>query len=111
MGPRPLTFAPAAAFRFLLLAGLLGGCGALRRSDPPLDRTHDPRIRGQVEARLAAEPSLESASIRVEVDGGTVLLHGGAVELASARGIKGWRLTMTHTHRVAEAIAVALDAP
>jgi holo-[acyl-carrier protein] synthase len=41
----------------------------------------------------------------------SVVLHGGAVQLAAERGIKGWRLTMTHTHRVAEAIAVALDAP
>jgi holo-[acyl-carrier protein] synthase len=41
----------------------------------------------------------------------SVLLHGGAVRLARERGIHGWRLTMTHTHRVAEAIAVALATP
>jgi holo-[acyl-carrier protein] synthase len=41
----------------------------------------------------------------------SVLLHGGAERLAKERGILGWRLTMTHTHRVAEAIAVALAAP
>jgi holo-[acyl-carrier protein] synthase len=41
----------------------------------------------------------------------SVLLHGGAEHLAKERGIVGWRLTMTHTHRVAEAIAVALDQP
>ena len=41
----------------------------------------------------------------------SVRLHGGALRLADARGIEGWRLTMTHTHRVAEAIAVALGAP
>jgi holo-[acyl-carrier protein] synthase len=41
----------------------------------------------------------------------SVLLHGGAEQLAKERGILGWRLTMTHTHRVAEAIAVALDEP
>ncbi len=41
----------------------------------------------------------------------SVLLHGGAERLAKERGILGWRLTMTHTHRVAEAIAVALDEP
>ena len=29
-------------------------------------------------------------------------------ELADERGIRAWRLTMTHTHRLAEAIAVAL---
>lgn len=38
----------------------------------------------------------------------SVLLHGGALELAAARGIAEWHLTLTHTHRVAEAIAVAL---
>ena len=38
----------------------------------------------------------------------SVRLHGGAQVLADERGITTWRLTMTHTHRVAEAIAVAL---
>ena len=38
----------------------------------------------------------------------SVRLHGGAQVLADARGITGWRLTITHTHRIAEAIAVAL---
>lgn len=38
----------------------------------------------------------------------SVRLHAGAQALANERGIAEWRLTMTHTHRVAEAIAVAL---
>jgi holo-[acyl-carrier protein] synthase len=38
----------------------------------------------------------------------SVRLHDTALALAEARGITAWRLTMTHTHRVAEAIAVAL---
>jgi phosphopantetheine--protein transferase-like protein len=38
----------------------------------------------------------------------SVRLHGGAATLADSLGIQSWRLTMTHTHRVAEAIAVAL---
>ena len=37
-----------------------------------------------------------------------VRLHGGAQALADGLGIRGWRLTLTHTHRIAEAIAVAL---
>jgi holo-[acyl-carrier protein] synthase len=43
-------------------------------------------------------------------DGGapSVVLHGRARALAAERGIQTWRLTMTHTHRLAEAIAVAL---
>lgn len=38
----------------------------------------------------------------------SVRLHGGAQTLADERGITQWQLTMTHTHRIAEAIAVAL---
>lgn len=38
----------------------------------------------------------------------SVRLHGGAAVLAEERGIGEWHLTLTHTHRVAEAIAVAL---
>jgi holo-[acyl-carrier protein] synthase len=49
--------------------------------------------------------------VRADSGAPSVRLHGGAEALASERGIRGWRLTMTHTHRVAEAIAVALDAP
>jgi len=37
-----------------------------------------------------------------------VRLHGGAQALADGLGISAWRLTITHTHRIAEAIAVAL---
>jgi holo-[acyl-carrier protein] synthase len=47
--------------------------------------------------------------VRADSGAPSVLLHGGARHLAADRGIKGWRLTLTHTHRVAEAIAVALD--
>lgn len=38
----------------------------------------------------------------------SVVLHGGARALAERIGVREWRLTMTHTHRQAEAIAVAL---
>ncbi|HJR25744.1 MAG TPA: holo-ACP synthase [Acidimicrobiales bacterium] len=48
---------------------------------------------------------------RAESGAPSVVLHGGAEQLAKERGIVGWRLTMTHTHRIAEAIAVALDEP
>jgi holo-[acyl-carrier protein] synthase len=37
----------------------------------------------------------------------SVLLHGAAAHLAAQRGITRWHLTLTHTHRTAEAIAVA----
>ena len=37
-------------------------------------------------------------------------LRGRAEALAKQRGVTGWRLSLTHTHRVAEAVAVALGA-
>ena len=37
-----------------------------------------------------------------------VQLHGGAQDLADELGIQEWRLTLTHTQHLAEAIAVAL---
>ena len=46
--------------------------------------------------------------LRAESGAPSLVLHGRARELADERGIRTWRLTMTHTHRVAEAIAVAL---
>jgi len=46
----------------------------------------------------------------VRADSGepSVLLHGRAAELARDRGVREWRLTLTHTASVAQAIAVAL---
>jgi holo-[acyl-carrier protein] synthase len=36
-------------------------------------------------------------------------LRGRAAALAGERGVTGWRLSLTHTHRMAEAVAVALS--
>ena len=46
----------------------------------------------------------------VRADGGapSLALHGAAQALADQRGVARWLLTMSHTHRLAEAIAVAL---
>ena len=38
----------------------------------------------------------------------SVALSGRAAELAARRGVTGWRLSLTHTALVAEAVAVAL---
>ncbi len=38
----------------------------------------------------------------------SLVLRGQAAELASRRGVVDWRLSLTHTERVAEAVAVAL---
>jgi holo-[acyl-carrier protein] synthase len=46
--------------------------------------------------------------LRADSGAPSVVLHGRAQQLAEDRGIRAWRLTMSHTHRVAEAIAVAL---
>ena len=46
--------------------------------------------------------------LRAESGAPSIVLHGRARELANDRGIRSWRLTMTHTRHVAEAIAVAL---
>lgn len=45
----------------------------------------------------------------VRADNGrpSVLLHGGAAELADASGVTSWLLTLTHTSTIAQAIAVA----
>jgi hypothetical protein len=84
--------------RALLLVPLCAlsaaGCSFLRRPDPPLDRSQDPRIGQEVRARLAAEPSLAAGSIRVEVDAGVVLLHGGV------DGIGAWQCAIATSELV-----------
>ena len=80
-----------AAIWILVLAP---GCG-LRRGAPPVDRTQDERIRGEVEARLRAEPSLSESSIRVAVEGGSVRLHG------SVRGMGAWQCAIVNAELVA----------
>jgi holo-[acyl-carrier protein] synthase len=46
--------------------------------------------------------------VRAESGQPSVRLHGRAAALADARGVGEWRLTMTHTASLAQAIAVAL---
>ena len=82
-----------ARLRALLLAALLtlpaAGCGFLRRPEVPLDLSQDERIRQEVAARLAGEPSLAAHNIRVEVTGGVVLLHGGVA------GVGAWQCAIS----------------
>lgn len=60
----------------LLLA--LPGCGLLGRDRAAVvvSPAEIARIRGEVESRLAAEPSIGAGRVRVEVQGATVALHG-----------------------------------
>jgi holo-[acyl-carrier protein] synthase len=84
------------------------------------DRRRDPTER--YAARFAAKEAVLKAMglglgacgwreievVRAEGGQPSLVLHGQARALADERGIRAWRLTMSHTHRVAEAIAVAL---
>jgi holo-[acyl-carrier protein] synthase len=45
---------------------------------------------------------------RAESGAPSVVLHGKAAEVAAAQGVTRWLLTLTHTERTAQAIAVAL---
>jgi holo-[acyl-carrier protein] synthase len=46
--------------------------------------------------------------VRAESGTPSVRLHGQAAALAATRGVGEWRLTLTHTASLAQAIAVAL---
>ncbi|MFZ6004041.1 MAG: holo-ACP synthase [Actinomycetota bacterium] len=84
------------------------------------DRRRDPTER--YAARFAAKEAVMKAMgvgmgackwreievVKARSGAPSVRLHGGALALAEERHISSWRLTLTHTHRVAEAIAVAL---
>lgn len=59
-------------------------------------------------AGLWSCPLREIEVVRAESGQPSVVLHGRAADVARARGVREWRLTMTHTERVAQAIAVAL---
>ena len=99
------TFRGSSARRAALLVVLQGvslaGCGMLGRSGRTLDRTEDPRIAQEVRARIGAEPSLAATSIRVEVNGAVVLLHGGVA------GIGAWQCAITTSSLVRGVRSVA----
>jgi holo-[acyl-carrier protein] synthase len=46
--------------------------------------------------------------VRAESGSPSVRLHGTAATLAAEQGVTEWKITLTHTARSAEAIAVAL---
>jgi holo-[acyl-carrier protein] synthase len=53
-------------------------------------------------------PLHEIEVVRAESGAPSIVLRGKAAELAAERGVREWRLTMTHTATLAHAIAVAL---
>lgn len=75
-----------------LIVGLMG-CAGLRRPEPVLDRSQDDRILREVDARIAAEPGI-GAGLRVEVDGGIVLLYG------SVQGMGAWNCAIRNAQLV-----------
>lgn len=77
----------------VLLSFASGACG-LRRPAAPIDRSQDGRIRASVASRLGAEPSLEGGTIRVDVEGGMVMLHG------AVQGIGAWQCAITNAELV-----------
>lgn len=83
-----------AVLPLLMLALTLAACGPLRRTSPAVDRTQDSRIREEVMVRLQAEPSLDAAALRVEVDGAVVLLYGNVA------GIGGWNCALRNAQLV-----------
>ncbi|MEX2581914.1 MAG: BON domain-containing protein [Gemmatimonadota bacterium] len=72
----------------------VSACGGLRRPPPEVDRTRDAGILVDVQERLAAEPALDAADFRVEVDGGVVLLYG------TARGMGVWECAIRNAQLV-----------
>lgn len=86
---------------------ILTGCSVLGLGGAPVDpqvevrRTaEDSRIRQDVERRLAAEPSIGAAQIRVVVTGGEVQLHG------SVAGFGALQCAMTNAELVPGVVLV-----
>lgn len=84
---------------FLVLMAL-SGCSVLRRSPRPVDRSRDPAIVSAVQARLAAEPDLDARLLRVEVDGGIVILYG------TVHGLGQWNCALRNAHLVDGVVSV-----
>ena len=57
---------------------------------------------------LGSFPLVDVEVTRAPSGAPALRLHGSAAALAAERGVAEWRLTLTHTSRLAQAIAVAL---
>ena len=60
-------------------------------------------------AGLGACPFRDIEVVRAQSGAPAVVLHGAAAALAAERGVAGWRVSLTHTRTMAEAVAVALS--
>jgi holo-[acyl-carrier protein] synthase len=59
-------------------------------------------------AGVGACPLRDIEVVRERSGAPAVVLHGAAAALAAERGVAGWRVSLTHTRTMAEAVAVAL---
>ncbi len=59
-------------------------------------------------AGLGASPLRAIEVVRADSGAPSVVLHGAAASLAAERGVTAWKLSLTHTRTLAEAVAVAL---
>lgn len=87
---------PRSSGRFCFFCALIltaTACSALRRAEPPVDRSQDARITSEVQSRIAREPAI-GETVRVEVDGAIVILHG------SVRGIAAWQCAIRNAQLV-----------
>ncbi len=57
---------------------------------------------------LGAVRMVDIEVVRASSGRPSLVLHGSAAELAESQGIVEWKITLTHTRHLAEAIAVAL---
>ena len=57
---------------------------------------------------LGAVRMVDIEVVRASSGRPSIVLHGAAADLAAAQGIVEWKITMTHTKHLAEAIVVAL---
>jgi hypothetical protein len=86
--------------RVALVAGIMtlllgsAACSSVQRARPEVDRSSDARILVDVQQRIASEPTLDSRGLRVEVNGGIVLLYG------SVNGIGEWECALRNASLV-----------
>jgi holo-[acyl-carrier protein] synthase len=59
-------------------------------------------------AGLGACPLRDVEVVRAESGAPTLRLHAGAQTLAQERGVTAWRISLTHTKTMAEAMVIAL---
>ena len=59
-------------------------------------------------AGLGACPLHDIEVARADSGAPSVVLHGAAASLAAERGVTAWKLSLTHTRTLAEAVAIAL---